>query len=198
MSVFGPTDIPPIDQSQLPASVRNGTPDTKKAYETALGFEQILVGELSKELAATASTSSDGSDSSTDGSSGLLAGDASTNAYADLLPDALTSSIMSAGATGIAQQIAAALNPTTSTASASTAAASTAATGTGSTSGTTYSSGSAAATGGVAATAPAATGGAATAPTQGQVSATTTGSSSSSGGESESSEGAGGVEKGED
>ena len=48
---------PPIDQALLPASVRNGTPAAKQAYQTGLAFEQMLVDQLSQELAATASSS---------------------------------------------------------------------------------------------------------------------------------------------
>ena len=56
------------------------------------------------------SSSDDGSsdDSSSDGSGGS---DSVSGEYSQLLPQALTSSIMSAGGLGIAQQIATALDP---------------------------------------------------------------------------------------
>jgi Rod binding domain-containing protein len=117
--------VPPIDQSLLPASVRNGTTSEKQAYTTALGFEQMLVDQLSQELASTSQTDSSsnpGDDLSSDSDSSLLGGsDAATNAYAQMLPTALTSSVMSAGGLGIAQQLASTLDPTLSSSGSSSA-----------------------------------------------------------------------------
>ena len=114
--------IGPVDQALLPDSIRNGTPEQKQAYTSALGFEQMLVDQLSQALASSASpdgSSSDtgdgsGSDSGSDSSSGsLLSGsDPASSTYAQLLPTALTSSVMSAGGLGIAQQLASAIAPT--------------------------------------------------------------------------------------
>ncbi len=119
--------IAPIDQALLPASVRNGTTAQKNAYTTALGFEQMLVDQLSQELAATTQTdgtSGSGDDSgSSDGStsSSLLGGsDPTTSTYAQLLPTALTQGVMSAGGLGVAQEIASSLDPTHSTTQAKT------------------------------------------------------------------------------
>jgi Rod binding domain-containing protein len=108
--------LPPINEALLPASVRNGSPAAKSAYETALSFEDVLVNELSQAMMATVSSSSDdgssddssSDDSSSDGSGGS---DSVSGEYSQLLPQALTSSIMSAGGLGIAQQIATALDP---------------------------------------------------------------------------------------
>jgi hypothetical protein len=117
MSAISTSGLPPIDSSQLPASVRNGTPAAKSAYQTALAFEQVLVNQLSQELASTASTqSSDGGSTSdagsSSGSSGLIgSSDPASSMYAQLLPEALTTGIMSSGGTGVAQQIALALDP---------------------------------------------------------------------------------------
>ena len=115
MSAIDASSLPPVDQALLPQSVRDGSPAAKKAYETALGFEQILVSQLSQELAATASGSGvDGGSGggSSDGSSGLMGSDPATSMYSQLLPQALTSSVMAAGGLGIAQQLAGALDPT--------------------------------------------------------------------------------------
>ena len=110
--------VGPIDQSLLPDNIRNGTPEQKQAYTSALGFEQMLVDQLSQAMASSASgdgSSSgggDGSDSSDTGSSSLLGGsDPASQTYAQLLPTALTSSVMSAGGLGIAQQLASAIDP---------------------------------------------------------------------------------------
>lgn len=112
--------IGPVDQALLPDSIRNGTPEQKQAYTSALGFEQMLVDQLSQALASSASPdgsssdSGDGSGSDSDSSSGsLLSGsDPASSTYAQLLPTALTSSVMSAGGLGIAQQLASAIAPT--------------------------------------------------------------------------------------
>ena len=122
MSAISTSGLYPIDQSQLPASVRNGTPAAKNAYETGLAFEEVLVNQLSQELAATATTpaddgsSSDGSSSDGSSSAGSDSGligssDPASSMYAQLLPQALTSGVMSSGGTGLAQQIAAGLDP---------------------------------------------------------------------------------------
>jgi Rod binding domain-containing protein len=98
-----------VTNALLPASVRNGPPAAKRAYETALGFEGVLVNQLSQEMMATVSSASQAD--SSDGSTGSAGADPSSGAYSQLLPQALTSSIMSAGGLGIAQQLATSLDP---------------------------------------------------------------------------------------
>ena len=113
MSFFDTSAIAPIDQAQLPASVRNGDQTAKNAYQAGLAFEQILVNELTTELAATSSSSdgSDGSDGS-DSASGLLGtSDPASSMYSQLLPTALTSAVMGSGGTGMALQLASAIDP---------------------------------------------------------------------------------------
>jgi Rod binding domain-containing protein len=109
-----PAALPPINEALLPASIRNGTPAAKSAYQTALGFEEVLVNQLSQAMMQTVSSSSDdgsSDDGSSDGSSGLTSAGPAGGEYSQLLPQALTSGIMSAGGLGIAQQIATALDP---------------------------------------------------------------------------------------
>lgn len=98
--------LPPIDASQLPADVRNATPARKQAYEAGLGFEQLLVQQLSQSLVDSANDPSSGDPSadptdSTDSTGGLGGG----SPYASLLPDALTSGVMDAGGLGLARQL---------------------------------------------------------------------------------------------
>jgi Rod binding domain-containing protein len=107
--------LPPIDQANEPAVIRNGDATAKKAYQVGLSFEQVFVDQLTQELASTVSDpsgdgSSDGSSDSS-GASGLMGGDSASSAYANMLPQTLTSSIMSGGGTGIALQIARSLDP---------------------------------------------------------------------------------------
>ena len=106
--------LPPINAANEPAAIRNGDADAKKAYQVGLSFEQVLVDQLTQELASTATDSSDGSSDGSDDSSsasGLMGGDAASSAYANMLPQTLTSSIMSGGGTGIAMQIAKSIDP---------------------------------------------------------------------------------------
>jgi len=109
--------LPPIDQSLEPAGIRNGNAQAKQAYQEALGFEDILVQQLTQQLADTVTSpgggdSSDGSGDSSDASSGgILGSDPSTSAFVSLIPTALTQSIMSGGGIGIAEQLARAIDP---------------------------------------------------------------------------------------
>jgi Rod binding domain-containing protein len=93
--------LPPIDQSLLPAEVRNGSAQDKKTYTAALGFERTLLNELTKSMADTAkpddTTSDDGSDDS--GSSQ----DSATSMYMDMLPDQLANGIVQNGGLGLAK-----------------------------------------------------------------------------------------------
>jgi hypothetical protein len=91
----------------------------KQAKQVGLAFEQMLVNQLAQQMASTASAPGDGASAdgfSTDGSStgatsGLMGSDPASSAYAQMIPSVLTSSIMSAGGTGIAQQVAQAIDP---------------------------------------------------------------------------------------
>jgi hypothetical protein len=44
------TGLPQVPVTALPAAVRNGSADDKQAYKTALGFEQLLLGQLVDEM----------------------------------------------------------------------------------------------------------------------------------------------------
>jgi Rod binding domain-containing protein len=116
------SSLPPINQALEPADIRNGNTQAKQAYQEALGFEDVLMQQLTQQLAATVSSpdssdsslgsesSSDSSDSS-DSSGGLLGSDPSTSAFASMIPAALTQSLMSSGGVGIADQLAKAIDP---------------------------------------------------------------------------------------
>ncbi len=115
---LGSTSVAPTSQAELPASVRNGNAAAKQAYTEGLEFEQVLVNQLAQQLSATVSDSgdgSDGSDGSDDGSDGATSGplgsSLGSSLYSSLIPQALTSGIMSSGGTGIAAEIAQALDP---------------------------------------------------------------------------------------
>lgn len=113
--------LPPIDQATEPASVRNGDPAAKNAYQTGLAFEQMLDNELTQTLSSTIS----GTGSNDDGLGGTTdqgaSADPAASAFSSMLPNALTSGLMTGGGTGIAMQIARSIDPTLSGAGASTA-----------------------------------------------------------------------------
>jgi Rod binding domain-containing protein len=119
MSSLPASNLPPIDSALLPADIRNSGAQAKHAYQEALGFEDILMQQLTQQLASTVTTpggdssgSGDSSDSSSgSGGGGMLGSDPSTNAFASLIPTALTQSIMSGGGVGIADRLARALDP---------------------------------------------------------------------------------------
>jgi Rod binding domain-containing protein len=116
MSSLPATNLPPIDAALLPADIRNGNAQAKQAYREALGFEDILMQQLTQQMADTVTSpggdSSDGSGDSSDSSSGgILGSDPSTSAFASLIPTALTQSIMSGGGVGVADRLAHALDP---------------------------------------------------------------------------------------
>jgi Rod binding domain-containing protein len=109
------SSLPPVDAANEPADIRNGNTAAKNAYQEALGFEDILVQQLTQELASTVSSPSDDSSGdssdSSDSSGGILGSDPSTSGFASLIPTALSQSIMSNGGLGIAAQLAQSIDP---------------------------------------------------------------------------------------
>jgi Rod binding domain-containing protein len=107
--------LPPIDPAYEPAAIRNGNQTAKQAYQVGLAFEQMLVDQLSQQLSATSGMDSSGDGSSGDGSSdsgnGIMGSDAASSMYAQMLPQALTSGVMSGGGLGVAAQIAQSIDP---------------------------------------------------------------------------------------
>ncbi|HLH67237.1 MAG TPA: hypothetical protein VKV27_16225 [Solirubrobacteraceae bacterium] len=109
-----------------PRSIREGGRAAQSAWAEGVAFEDVLVSELSQQLTQTVpgldgldgqsgdglgGQSADGLGGSDPASAQVLGGGAGLGAYASLLPQALTDAIMSAGGTGVAMQIARALDP---------------------------------------------------------------------------------------
>ena len=120
MSAIDPTSLPAINPAQEPAEIRKGGATAQRAYQVGLAFEQVLVDQLAQQLTATTgdpSSSSDGSSDSSGGSgAGLMGGsDPATSMYAQMLPQALTSGVMSAGGLGLAMQLARGIDPALNT-----------------------------------------------------------------------------------
>lgn len=97
--------LPPIDQSLLPADVRNGSKDDKSRYETGLQFERQLVEQLTQQLSDTTQADQNGGGGEDDGSGGD-GSSAATTSYKQMLPGVLADSIMQAGGLGLARTIA--------------------------------------------------------------------------------------------
>jgi Rod binding domain-containing protein len=95
---YGSSALPPVDQALLPAEVRNGSAKDKKAYQAALGFERVLLGELTKALADTAKPADGGDDDD-------QPHDAASSMYREMLPDQLADSIVAGGGIGLAQSL---------------------------------------------------------------------------------------------
>ena len=98
--------LPPIDQATLPAAIRNGSKQDKQEYAAALGFERMLLGELTKAMADTAKPidGGDSGDSGDDGDTGTSQSqDAASAMYMQMLPDQLADAVTANGGLGLAQ-----------------------------------------------------------------------------------------------
>ncbi len=96
-------------QALEPQSIRDGGKAAQSAYQEGLAFEDMLVNELAQQLTDSVPGLSGGSGGGSGG--GQLGSGSALGAYASLLPQALSQGIMSTGGTGIAMQIARAIDP---------------------------------------------------------------------------------------
>jgi len=85
MSVSGLSGLPQVSEAALPAAVRNGSAKDKEAYKAALGFEQVLLGQLVKSMAAD--------------------GPLSEGPYAAPVQDALSGGLINNGGLGLASDL---------------------------------------------------------------------------------------------
>jgi Rod binding domain-containing protein len=84
----------------LPADVRAAGTEGEQQYRVALGFERVLVEQLTKSMAKDAmGGGEDGGDSQEDG------GSAATSAYRDMLPGTLADAVTGAGGLGLAHDL---------------------------------------------------------------------------------------------
>jgi hypothetical protein len=99
--------VPVVNQALEPSWVRHGSASTQRAYEAALSFEQALVEQLTRSLAATSGL--DGESSGEGEAPGAEGGSPSASANSGelsaMLPQALTSGLMNAGGLGLAAQL---------------------------------------------------------------------------------------------
>jgi Rod binding domain-containing protein len=85
--------LPAIDQATLPAEIRNGTDEQKQAYTAALGFERMLLSQLTKSLAKDAMGGNE-EDS-----------DSGSSPYSDMVASSLADGIGQQGGVGLADQV---------------------------------------------------------------------------------------------
>lgn len=108
-----PGGAPPlVDPALEPAAVRTGDQKAKNAYRTGLAFEQVLAGQMTQAMTATV-PGLDGGSSGSDGLGGTTddTGLGGLGAYSSLLPQTLASGLVGAGGTGVAMEIARAIDP---------------------------------------------------------------------------------------
>jgi Rod binding domain-containing protein len=91
-SLAGATSVP---ATAIPASVRKDGKEGIETYKAALGFEQMLVKQLTKSLSDSAALGAD----KEDGTASAPA------AYRDMVADQMAASIASAGGIGIADDL---------------------------------------------------------------------------------------------
>jgi Rod binding domain-containing protein len=89
------SQLPPISAlpSVLPADVRNGGKEAKDAYAAALGFERMLVKQLTKSLTDSSALGADKD------------GGGSPAAYRDMIGDSIADAITQGGGIGLAHEI---------------------------------------------------------------------------------------------
>jgi hypothetical protein len=78
--------LPTISDASLPADVRRGTADDKKNFKSALGFEQMLVGQLVKSMVGTDGPLAEGP-------------------YASQMQDTMSGALVGGTGFGLAQQL---------------------------------------------------------------------------------------------
>jgi Rod binding domain-containing protein len=97
----------PVDQADLPQTVREGSPKAKQAYETARGFEQVLLEQLTQSMCQTSGLGGEGEGEGAIGAGGEE--DSSSQGgggpFASMLPQVLAESVMHHGSLGLASQL---------------------------------------------------------------------------------------------
>jgi Rod binding domain-containing protein len=83
-----------ISGAAIPADVRAAGQESQDAYKAALGFERMLLTQLTKTMFTTAEGTADGE-----------ADSAATGAYKDMLPGTLADAVTGAGGIGLAESL---------------------------------------------------------------------------------------------
>ena len=78
--------LPSVPETALPAAVRGGSSDDKSSYRAALGFEQVLLGQLVEAIVPKDS-------------------DLASSPYAGAVKDSFAQGLVDSGGVGLAQQL---------------------------------------------------------------------------------------------
>ena len=90
--------IPPVDLPaglQLPPEIRVAGTGAQQEYRSALAFERVLLGQLTKAMQTTVTPEGEGS--------------AATKAYKDTLPDIMADALVAGGGIGLSSDLVRAL-----------------------------------------------------------------------------------------
>jgi Rod binding domain-containing protein len=104
--------LPTVAATAEPAFVRNGSAALKSAYKEALGFEEMLVEQLSKSMAQTGGLGEEGGETSGEGES---EGSGSMGLVSSMLPQTLSEALTRGGGLGLATQLTREIDPAAST-----------------------------------------------------------------------------------
>jgi Rod binding domain-containing protein len=91
--------IPPVDLPAgvtLPREIREAGAGAQQEYRSALAFERVLLGQLTKAMQATVSNDGEGAS-------------AATEAYKNMLPDTMADALVANGGIGLASDLVRAL-----------------------------------------------------------------------------------------
>lgn len=91
--MIAPVDLPA--GITLPRELRNASVGEQQEYRSALAFERMLLGQLTKAMQATVSQEGEGS--------------AATQAYKNMLPDTMADAMIAGGGIGLASDLVRAL-----------------------------------------------------------------------------------------
>ncbi|HXB64079.1 MAG TPA: hypothetical protein VNV42_04275 [Solirubrobacteraceae bacterium] len=114
------TGLPAVDETRAPAYVREGSTTVKQDYSTAVGFEEMLLNQLSQSLAQSSGLGGEGAQEGGEeeggagggsSQSGLAAGGEGGGMVGALLPQTLAESLTRDGGLGLATQLMHALDP---------------------------------------------------------------------------------------
>ncbi len=108
----GRAAAPIVDETRAPAAVREGSSAAKQAYATGQGFEEMLLQQLSQELAKSSGLGGEGAAATGAGSGEEEpSSEGASSELEALLPGALTEGVMRGGGIGLATQVMDTLDP---------------------------------------------------------------------------------------
>jgi hypothetical protein len=108
------TTLPVVDEAHAPAYVRNGSAAVKHDYATAVGFEEMLLSQLTQSLAQSSGLSGESEEAGGEASAGEEGASGSESGggmLAELLPQTLAEGLTRDGGLGMASQLMGALDP---------------------------------------------------------------------------------------